>query len=62
MEHDISIHCKVGQGEACCRYIGSGITGIVCMKLVPDLKAKCDYKVATGQFTAKGDNCEGEKM
>lgn len=51
--------CKMGQGYACCRYITAGGGGIECAKLIPELKAQIDHRVAVGAFVARGDNCEG---
>jgi hypothetical protein len=51
--------CKIGQGHECCRYIVAGADGIECAKLQPVLQLQIDQRVASGQFTARGDNCEG---
>lgn len=52
--------CKIGQGKACCRYLGAGADGIECFKKNFRLKGILDGKVAEGKMTAQGDNCEGE--
>ena len=54
--------CKAGQGEECCRYLSSGITGLICLKLDSVFKEKVDERVANGYFIAKSDNCEGIKL
>lgn len=50
--------CRMGQGADCCRYLTIGPEGLECAKLTP-LKATLDQRVATGSFTARGDNCDG---
>jgi len=50
--------CRIGQREACCRYLTMGAAGWNCEKLTA-LRATIDRKVAAGEFTAQGDNCEG---
>jgi hypothetical protein len=50
--------CKIGQGAACCRYLTMGPDGWNCERNA-SLKATIDERVAAGQFTARGDNCEG---
>ena len=48
--------CKIGQGEACCRYITCSQNGFECEKKSA-LKGVIDSRVL--YMTAKGDNCEG---
>lgn len=50
--------CKIGQGEYCCRYITVGKDGFRCEKH-SQLKAVIDARVEHGQYTSKGDNCQG---
>jgi hypothetical protein len=52
--------CRPGAGAACCRYITASIDGITCAKMRPDFKALIDSRVASGNFEARGDNCNGE--
>jgi hypothetical protein len=51
--------CKIGQAEKCCRYLVVGGDGFECLKLT-DQKPVIDYKVRSGSFTSKGDNCLGK--
>jgi hypothetical protein len=51
--------CKIGQGHDCCRYLTMAKGGWSCEKY-GTLKKLIDYKVITGQFTARGDNCQGK--
>lgn len=51
--------CKVGQGNACCRYIVADSTGITCAKNNPSLKKTLDHRVASNQMIAMADNCIG---
>lgn len=55
----IKATCKIGQGHACCRYLGCGPRGFECLKLT-DTKAYLDKRVAEGTMTARADNCEGK--
>jgi hypothetical protein len=48
--------CKIGQGHACCRYLGVGADGIECLKLTP-LKATLDAR--GDSMVARADNCDG---
>ena len=52
--------CKMGQGNACCRYIISSPDGILCGKDDPGTKMTLDNRVE--KMTAQGDNCEGWDM
>jgi len=52
--------CKIGQRELCCRYLLMAPTGWECGKLDSRTKMVLDAKVASGSFTAQGDNCEGK--
>ena len=54
--------CKIGQGHTCCRYLFAGPAGLECGKLNPEMKSYADQRVATGSFTAQGDNCDGIEM
>lgn len=51
--------CKIGQREACCRYIVGDANGLQCGKLDAKLKMQIDERVAVGLFTAIADNCDG---
>lgn len=48
--------CKIGQGAACCRYLGAGTNGLECLKLDIDFAPLVDKRT---DMVAKGDNCEG---
>ena len=50
--------CKMGKGSYCCRYLVCGAEGFECAKHT-SLKETIDRRVRWGQFTARGDNCEG---
>jgi hypothetical protein len=50
--------CKIGQGKACCRYIGLS-DGWACLKH-SSLKDTLDARVRSKTMTAQGDNCEGK--
>lgn len=52
--------CKIGQGAACCKYLGVGSKGFECMK-VSDLKALIDDKWVKERHVAQGDNCPGKE-
>lgn len=52
--------CKIGQGEACCRYLVVGSKGFECMKVDPDNKIAIDMHWATHAHTSQGNNCEGK--
>jgi hypothetical protein len=59
----LQIVCKSGCGEKTCRYISLTVKGFLCVKNTP-LRSKIDGLVQAarrgeGNFTAKGDNCEG---
>lgn len=43
-----------------CRYLATGMNGLRCTKLVPELRAKID--AISDSFAAKGDNCPGMRM
>lgn len=51
--------CCVGQAGKCCRYLMCGSKGWECAKEHPSFKAQIDERVKNGQFSAKGDNCDG---
>lgn len=52
--------CKIGQAEACCRYLVVGTKGFECCKIIPGFKEFFDDRV---QFmTSKGDNCPGRGL
>jgi len=58
MEHVQGV-CKIGQGEACCRYLVMvPDTGFECVKH-EELANVIDAKVRQGSYHSKGDNCEG---
>lgn len=50
--------CKMGQGNACCRYLTMHPKGWSCEKL-GNLKDTLDRRVEADTINAKGDNCEG---
>lgn len=50
--------CKMGQGNACCKYLVASRNGLECAKLTiigPSIDKRTD-------MTAKGDNCDGIEM
>lgn len=49
--------CLIGQGAACCRYLGATAKGFSCGKL--DDKQFYDQRVAEGRMVSVGDNCTG---
>jgi hypothetical protein len=51
--------CRIGQGAACCRYLVMGPGGWDCAKPHGQTRAMLDKRVAAGQLSARGDNCEG---
>lgn len=52
--------CKIGQGDACCRYLTMGSDGWGCAKLSRELRKQIDERVTAGTMNAKGDNCSGK--
>lgn len=50
--------CKIGQGEATCRYIVCSVDGFGCAKNT-NIKRVLDIRVEENAMTAKGDNCPG---
>lgn len=50
--------CKIGAGNACCRYLTMGMNGWSCEKL-SSMAGYLDKRVAANTITAQGDNCEG---
>lgn len=52
--------CRIGHGAACCRYLTCSARGFECQKH-SDLRALLDARVAAGQMTSRGDNCDGIK-
>jgi hypothetical protein len=52
--------CKMGQGEACCRYLVCGSKGFECAKH-GEFMDYLDGRVKAGTMVARGDNCEGKK-
>lgn len=52
--------CKIGQREACCRYITCGQDGFQCAKGA-ELAAEINRRVEAGRMVARGDNCPGLK-
>lgn len=53
--------CKIGQGAACCKYLGGGVDGLECLKINPAFKGVIDEDWTKTQHVAQGDNCEGQK-
>lgn len=54
----IDATCKLGQGEECCAFLVAGMQGLECAKDT-EFEDIIRARVASGQFTAKGDNCPG---
>lgn len=50
--------CKIGQGNACCRYLTMAPDGWDCEKHT-ELAAILDARVAAKTIVAQSDNCEG---
>lgn len=50
--------CKMGQGNARCRYLTVGPKGFECVKNT-SLKNILDSRVAKNVMVAQGDNCDG---
>jgi len=59
MNTHVTTVCRIGQGHACCRYLGAGPSGLECFKLNGPLRDALDARVAVGTMVARGDNCEG---
>jgi hypothetical protein len=51
--------CRIGQGNACCRYLTVSPSGWNCEKH-SSLKALLDRRVEANTIVAQGDNCEGK--
>lgn len=51
--------CRMGEGAACCRYLGADADGIECLKH-SKLRGLIDGRVAAGTMVAQGDNCLGK--
>ena len=52
--------CKIGQGNACCRYLTVGPDGFECAKNT-SLKCLLDRRVQKNLIVAQGDNCDGQE-
>ena len=50
--------CRIGQGEACCRYLTMAPGGWSCEKHTV-LSFTLDARAAAGTINARGDNCPG---
>jgi len=50
--------CKLGQGSACCSYLGLMPDGMHCLKGT-NLEAEINQRRSTGSIGAMGDNCPG---
>lgn len=50
--------CKIGQGNACCRYLVMGGGGFECAKH-SSLRNVLDERVKSKTINAQGDNCPG---
>ena len=61
MNEHVKNVCKIGQGNACCRYMVLGAMGFECVKNT-DLKPYIDSRVAMETMVAQGDNCEGKTI
>lgn len=53
--------CKLGQGNACCRYLVIGANGLECMKKT-EMKEYLDSRVKSETMIARGDNCDGKEI
>ncbi len=53
--------CKIGQGNACCRYLMVGAGGFECAKRT-SLQVTLDMRVYNDTMVAQGDNCEGKTI
>jgi hypothetical protein len=53
--------CKIGQGNACCRYLVISGVGFECVKGT-EMKAYLDSRVAMETMVARADNCEGQTI
>lgn len=61
MNEYIRTVCKIGQGAACCKYLGAGTGGLECLKVDPGMKRVVDKAWAADEHVAQGDNCEGQE-
>jgi hypothetical protein len=57
----VNATCKMGQGHACCRYLGANADGFACLKHT-GLKDMLDARVAHETMNARGDNCPGYNL
>jgi hypothetical protein len=53
--------CKIGQKNACCRYLIISASGFECIKNT-DMKAYIDSRVAMETMVARADNCPGKEI
>jgi hypothetical protein len=53
--------CKIGQGNACCRYLVISGQGFECVKNT-DMKAYLDSRVAMETMIARANNCDGKEI
>ncbi len=51
--------CKIGQGPACCSYVGLYSKGLYCVKGT-ELEIIIDQRRVQGTIGAMGDNCKGK--
>jgi hypothetical protein len=61
MNEQVKNVCKLGQGNACCRYLVIGPMGFECVKNT-DMKDYLDARVAMETMVARADNCEGKTI
>lgn len=54
--------CKIGKGNACCRYLVVGPKGLECVKHIQEMKEHLDEKVTGMTIVARGDNCDGRTI
>ena len=52
--------CKIGQGKACCRYMGVS-DRFECLKH-SSVKDALDSRARNNTMTAQGDNCDGKLL
>lgn len=52
-------HCRLGQGEQCCRYLAADQDGWCCVKRYLALKQIIDERCREGTVVAQDDNCPG---
>jgi hypothetical protein len=61
MNEQVKNVCKIGQGNACCRYLVIGAQGFECVRDT-EMKVYLDARVAMETMVARGDNCSGKTV